>query len=79
MKVNSLINATVQLTIEQNQRLAVLKARAKVRAEYPKQGICTDLFYDDFVADCQCQHCKQYRADVLRFNFVKFPSSKLPF
>jgi hypothetical protein len=49
-----------------------LKARAKVRAEYPKQGICTDLFYDDFVADCQCQHCKQYRADVLRFNSVNF-------
>jgi hypothetical protein len=40
------------LTVEQNQHLAVLKARAVARAEYKEQGICTDLFYDDFVADC---------------------------
>jgi hypothetical protein len=45
--------------------MSLLKARAKARAEYTKQGICTDLFYDDFVADCKCDHCKQYRADVL--------------
>jgi hypothetical protein len=44
----------------------VLQARAVARAEYKKQGICTDLFYDDFVADCTCEHCKQYRADTLR-------------
>ena len=63
-----MINSVFNLTVAQNQRLAVLKARAKARAEYKKQGICTDLFYDDFVADCSCEHCKQYRVDVLRFN-----------
>jgi glycyl-tRNA synthetase (class II) len=46
--------------------VSLLKARAEARAEYSIQGICTDLFYDDFVADCQCDHCKRYRADVLR-------------
>jgi hypothetical protein len=34
------------LTVQQNQHLSVLQARAKARAEYKKQGICTDLFYD---------------------------------
>jgi hypothetical protein len=43
------------------------------------QGICTDLFYDDFVADCTCEHCKQYRADTLRLNSVVFPSDELPY
>jgi hypothetical protein len=38
------------LTVQQNQHLSVLQARAEARAEYKKQGICTDLFYDDFVA-----------------------------
>ena len=74
-----MINSVSQLTIEHNQRLVVLKARAKARAEYKEQGICTDLFYDDFVADCSCEHCKQYRADTLRFNSVSFPSDKLPY
>jgi hypothetical protein len=48
-----LIKSYAYLTVEQNQHLAVLKARAKARAEYTKQGICTDLFFDDFVADCK--------------------------
>jgi hypothetical protein len=48
-------------------------------AEYKKQGICTDLFYDDFVADCACDHCKRYRSDTLRFNSVSFPSDELPY
>jgi hypothetical protein len=74
-----MINSVFSLTSAQNQRLAVLKARAKARAEYKKQGICTDLFYDDFVADCSCDHCKRYRADTLRLNSVKFPSDELPY
>ena len=74
-----MINSVFNLTAAQNQRLAVLKARAKARADYKKQGICTDLFYDDFVADCKCDHCKQYRADTLRLNSVKFPSDDLPY
>jgi hypothetical protein len=41
--------------------MSLLKARAKARAEYKKQGICTDLFYDDFVADCTCDHCKRLK------------------
>ena len=67
------------LTVQQNQHLSVLQARAEARAEYKKQGICTDLFYDDFVADCTCEHCKQYRVDSLRLNSVVFPSDKLPY
>ena len=74
-----MIKSYSYLTVEQNQRMSLLKARAKARAEYKKQGICTDLFYDDFVADCQCQHCKQYRADTLRLNSVSFPSDSLPY
>jgi hypothetical protein len=46
--------------------MSLLKARAEARAEYKEQGICTDLFYDDFVADCTCDHCKRYRADTKR-------------
>jgi hypothetical protein len=56
-----------------------LKARAEARAEYSIQGICTDLFYDDFVADCSCQHCKRYRSDTLRLDSVSFPSDELPY
>jgi hypothetical protein len=75
-----MIKSYAYLTAGQNQRLSLLKARAAARAEYSIQGICTDLFYDDFVADCSCQHCKQYRADVLRFNSAVdlFPSD-IPF
>jgi hypothetical protein len=67
------------LTPEQNQRMSLLKARAEARAEYSIQGICTDLFYDDFVADCSCQHCKRYRSDTLRLDSVSFPSDELPY
>jgi hypothetical protein len=74
-----MINSVFNLTAAQNQHLAVLQARAKARAEYKKQGICTDLFYDDFVADCACDHCKRYRSDTLRFNSVSFPSDELPY
>ena len=66
--MTGVLQSYVYLTAEQNQRTFLLKARAKARAEYTKQGICTDLFFDDFVADCTCDHCKRYRADVLRFN-----------
>jgi hypothetical protein len=59
-----MIKSYSYLTVEQNQRMSLLKARAAARAEYKEQGICTDLFYDDFVADCSCEHCKQYRAGV---------------
>ena len=74
-----MINSVFNLTAAQNQHLAVLQARAKARAEYTKQGICTDLFFDDFVADCKCDHCKRYRSDTLRLNSVVFPSDKLPY
>ena len=74
-----MIKSYAYLTAKQNQRMSLLKARAKARAEYTKQGICTDLFFDDFVADCTCDHCKQYRADTLRLNSVVFPSDKLPY
>jgi hypothetical protein len=57
--MTGVLQSYAYLTAEQNQRMSLLKARAKARAEYKKQGICTDLFYDDFVADCQCDHCKQ--------------------
>jgi hypothetical protein len=33
----------------------------------------------NFVADCQCDHCKQYRVDTLRLNSVSFPSDSLPY
>ena len=74
-----MIKSYAYLTVEQNQRMSLLKARAEARAEYKEQGICTDLFYDDFVADCTCDHCKRYRADTLRLNSVVFPSDELPY
>ena len=74
-----MIKSYPYLTVEQNQHLSVLQARAEARAEYTKQGICTDLFYDDFVADCTCDHCKRYRSDVLDFSSVVFPSDSLPY
>jgi hypothetical protein len=43
-----MIKSYPYLTVQQNQHLSVLQARAVARAEYKKQGICTDLFYDDF-------------------------------
>jgi hypothetical protein len=36
-----MIKSYAYLTVEQNQRMSLLKARAKARAEYSNQGICT--------------------------------------
>jgi hypothetical protein len=44
--MTTVLQSYAYLTAEQNQRMSLLKARAKARAEYKKQGICTDLFYD---------------------------------
>jgi hypothetical protein len=37
-----MIKSYAYLTVAQNQRMSLLKARAKARAEYKNQGICTD-------------------------------------
>jgi hypothetical protein len=37
--VTGVLQSYAYLTAEQNQRMSLLKARAKARAEYKKQGI----------------------------------------